>query len=120
MPWSLTPAGPTHQATTVRRRGPRGWESEGSHDVRHFGAQSHGLGTRCLRFAPPVARSGRKTRFPLLARLYGAGLVTRRVRPKGFRDASYISIPLSQALPGAAQHAAKRAGTLGIWVLVIR
>lgn len=57
----------------------------------NFGAQSHGFGTRCLRFAPRVARGGRKTRFWLLARLYQAGLLTRRVPTKGFRDASYIA-----------------------------
>ena len=32
-----------------------------------FGAQSHGLSTHCLRFAAPVARTPRKTRFRLLA-----------------------------------------------------
>jgi hypothetical protein len=88
---------------TVRRRGPRNLENEGSHDVCNFGAPSHGLDTRCLRFARWVAPPGRKTRFPLSARLYGTGLVTRRVRAKGFRDASYMVIPLSQALPGATK-----------------
>ena len=52
----------------------------------HFGAPSHGLGTRCLRFAGWVAPPPRKTRFPLSARLYGTGLATRRVRAKGFRE----------------------------------
>ena len=32
-----------------------------------FEAQSHGLGTRCLRFAAPVTRAPRKTRFRLPA-----------------------------------------------------
>jgi hypothetical protein len=32
-----------------------------------FGAQSHGLGTRCLCFAAPVTRAPRKTRFRLPA-----------------------------------------------------
>src|SRR5271163_4962920 len=52
-----------------------------------FEAQSHGLGTGCLRFAGRVAPPPRQTRFPLPAKLYGVGLVTHRVRTKGFRDA---------------------------------
>ena len=59
----------------------------------NFGAQSHGLGTGCLRFAPWVTRTGRKTRFRSLARLSRAGLVTRRVPTKGFRSNRYISSP---------------------------
>jgi hypothetical protein len=62
-------------------------------DEKAFGAQSHGLGTRCLRFARRVTHGGRKTRFPLLAKLYGTGLATRRVPAKGFRDVSYIASP---------------------------
>jgi len=38
-----------------------------------FEAQSHGLGTRCLRFAAWVAPSRRKTRFRLLAKFYRTG-----------------------------------------------
>jgi hypothetical protein len=101
MPCSRTPVRSTHQAATVRRRGPRLGHGEGSHSTLTFGAQSHGLGTRCLRFVPPVARTGRKTRFPLLARLCGAGLDSRRVSAKGFCQDSYIGVPLSQAWPGA-------------------
>ena len=41
--------------------------------------------------------TGRKTRFWLLAKLYRAGLVTRRVPTKGFRDAFLHLFPLSQA-----------------------
>jgi hypothetical protein len=40
----------SHQTFTVRRRGPRSVQDEGSR-IRSFGAQSHGFGTRCLRFA---------------------------------------------------------------------
>src|SRR5215471_2433813 len=36
-----------------------------------FEAQSHGLCTRCLRFALGIAPPGRKTRFPLLSALRG-------------------------------------------------
>jgi len=50
----------------------------------NFGAQSHGLNTRCLRFVRWVARTRRKTRFRLLAKLCRTGLNTRRVRLKGF------------------------------------
>ena len=49
-----------------------------------FGARSHGMGTRCLRFAGRVTPPPRKTRFRLLAKLCRAGLVTRRVPMKGF------------------------------------
>jgi hypothetical protein len=63
----------------------------------NFGAQSHGFGTGCLRFARWVTRTGRKTRFRVLAKLSRVGLVTRRVPSKGFRGNRYISFPLSQA-----------------------
>jgi hypothetical protein len=76
---------------TVCRRGPRYVHNEGSHENLPFEAQSHGFGTRCLRFALWVAPRGRKTRFRLLAKLYRTGLNTRRVPTKGFRIASYIS-----------------------------
>jgi hypothetical protein len=56
---------------TVRRHGPRLGNNEGSHNQKAFGARSHGFGTRCLRFAPWVTHSGRKTRFPWLANLTG-------------------------------------------------
>jgi hypothetical protein len=39
----------------------------------NFGAEWHGLGTGCLRFARWIARRGRKTRFWLLAKLYQTG-----------------------------------------------
>ena len=68
-----------------------------------FEAQSRGFNTRCLRFAPPVARTGRQTRFRLLARLCRVGFATHRTRTRGFHYASYISFPLSQASPGAKE-----------------
>jgi hypothetical protein len=46
----------------------------GSRDDVDFEAQSHGPLTRCLRFAVPVARTPRKTRFRLLAKLCRAGV----------------------------------------------
>jgi len=77
----------------VCRRGLRCVHDEGSRNRSTFEAQSHGLGTRCLRFARWVAPRRRKTRFRLLAKLYRTGLVTRRVPMKGFKVASYISSP---------------------------
>jgi hypothetical protein len=52
----------------------------GSHDELNFGAQSHGLFTRCLRFAAflpgcPVVRP-RKTHFQLVVNLGWVGLAT--------------------------------------------
>ena len=84
LPCSPTPAGPTHQALAMRRRGPRYVHGEGSR-IAAFEAQSHGFGTGCLRFAGRVTPTPRKTRFRLLARLFRTGLVTRRVPSKGFR-----------------------------------
>ena len=84
LPCSPTPAGPTRQALRRRRRGPRYVHNEGSHDHYSFGAQSHGFGTRCLRFVRCLA-----TRDASLTSrcwpLCGAGLVTRRTPRKGFR-----------------------------------
>jgi len=61
-------------------------------------AQSHGLGTGCLRFVRWVTPPGRKTRFRLLAKLYRVGLATHRIPTKGFRDNLFL---LPQALLGA-------------------
>ena len=97
MPCSLTPAGPTSPGHcggsawppfTARRRLPH---------CGNFGAQSHGLGTSCLRFARWVTHIGRKTRFWLLAKLYQAGLFTRRVPRKVSEMYSLHHFPLSQA-----------------------
>jgi hypothetical protein len=84
LPCSPTPVGPTHQAIMMRRRGPRTDHDEGS-CIRPFGAQLHGFGTGCLRFAGRVAPTPRKTRFRLLARLFRTGFATRRVPLKGFK-----------------------------------
>src|SRR5262249_44360471 len=90
-PWSPTPAGPILSGLATDRHGPRYAKDEGYPPCVVFGAQSHGLGTRCLRFAPRGTPTGRQTRFPLSATLYGTGLLTRRVPMKGFHDASYIA-----------------------------
>ena len=59
-PCSWTPARPTYQVTTVGRRGPTYIQPRRLSTSRNFGARSHGIGTRCLRFAvrltPPHAR----------------------------------------------------------------
>jgi hypothetical protein len=60
-PCSKTPARPTlPQASTVGRHGPTHRVPRGLSTRGNFGARSHGIGTRCLRFAvritPPHAR----------------------------------------------------------------
>src|SRR5262249_61489100 len=71
--------------------GPRYVHNEGSHDNPNFGAQSHGFGTRCLRFVRCLTT--RDARLASRCRpLYGTGLVTRRILTKGFR-------PVSSSLP---------------------
>ena len=66
----------------------------------HFGAQSHGLHTRCLRFVVPVTRSPRKTRFRMVANLSRVGF-----QPTGslsqFQSNFLLLIPSDQAFPGA-------------------
>ena len=98
VPCSSTPAGspaPGHHGAATRPSVT--FKTSAPATMNAFGAQSHGPLTRCLRFAAPVARTPRKTRFRPLAKLCRAGLVTRRVPSKGFRS----RFPLSQASPGA-------------------
>ncbi len=54
-----------------------------------FEAQSRGSRTRCLRFAAPVARTPRKTRFRLVANLCRVGVATHRVPIRGFRSSRH-------------------------------
>jgi hypothetical protein len=80
MPCSTTPVGPSRQAGTARWCGLPPSEKRRLPRVA-FGAQSHGLSARCLRFAPTVARryarlaSGRRPAFT--GRDCPAGLNTR-------------------------------------------
>jgi len=80
MPCPSTPAGPAGPGhfgppdTAFRRQ-----DGVGSRDDSSFGAQSHGLLTRCLRFAAEVTLGPRKTRFRLLANFAGRGWI-----PAGF------------------------------------
>ena len=67
---------------------------------KDFGARSHGIGTRCLRFAGRVAPPPRKTRFRLLAKLCRAGFVN----PQGSNERfpSFESLPPFSSLPDAS------------------
>jgi len=100
MPCSSTPAGPRHQASSVlrcclpssrRRRLPQ---------CGHFGAQSHGLHARCLRFAAAVTRRhARLASGWWLVPLPGG--IARRVRSGRFRPLDHVISwrPPSQAFP---------------------
>ena len=68
--------------------------------LTYFGAQSHGLHTRCLRFATRVTPMPRKTRFRLVASLYRTGFITRWVPLQGFSNASSL-LPPCPSFPGA-------------------
>ncbi len=77
--------------TSTRRRLPQ---------LTYFGAQSHSLHTRCLRFATWVTPMPRKTRFRLVASLYRAELIARWVPLQGFSNASSL-LPPCPSFPGA-------------------
>ena len=71
VPCSSTPAGPLRSATTALGVVFRYLDGVDSRDFPHFGAQSHGPRTRCLRFAGWITPPPRKTRFRRLANLTG-------------------------------------------------
>ena len=100
-PCSQTPVGPMH-ARPLRRLGaaPASMHNGGSRNKDGFGAQSHGIRTRCLRFAGRVAPPPRKTRFRLLAKLCRAGFV----HPQGCdeRFPSFESLSPFSSLPDAS------------------
>jgi hypothetical protein len=58
-----TPAGPVTSGHTMHRRGPRYANDEGYPRRGVFGAQSHGLDTRCLRFARYIATADARRAF---------------------------------------------------------
>ena len=58
----------------------------GLHDVRPFGAQSHGSRACCLRFAVVVTHARRKTRFRLVVSLFRAGCTAPPGASEGFSD----------------------------------
>ena len=84
---SLTPAGPPcraialHRASARRHGRPR--MEPGRLPRRYFEALSHGIYTRCLRFAARVTPGPRKTRFRAVAsllRVNGAKLTSTGIR----------------------------------------
>ena len=56
-------------------------------------AQSHGLGTRCLRFAGRITPPPRKTRFRLPAKLYRTGFLPVGFQRKVSEQISYMAHP---------------------------
>lgn len=89
----------------------RYFDGVGSHHKSPFGAQSHGLRTRCLRFASSGYPGRRKTRFRLLASFAG-----RDWLPAGFHTGfqSFLHlIPPAQAWPGTPKPETGADGTTG-------
>src|ERR1019366_2136004 len=74
-PCSRTPVGPMHARPSRRLGAAPACVYNGGSRNEYFEAQSHGIGTRCLRFAVRVTSSPRKTYFRLLAKLCRAGFV---------------------------------------------
>jgi hypothetical protein len=93
----ISDPGGTADARPWRRRDAafRSNDNVGSREFLHFGAQWHGPFTGCLRFATPVARAPRKTRFRPLAKLCRAGVAA----PQGSNERfpRYNRFLLSQA-----------------------
>ena len=73
-PCSTTPARPTCPATTTGGHGPTHRQRRGLSTKGNFGAQSHGFGTRCLRFAARLTPPHARLASGCPARLYRAGL----------------------------------------------
>ena len=84
MPCSWTPAGPTCQAITARRRGPRCKDDKGSHEHVIFRGSIAGPRHSLSTLRSDHRWSPRKTRFRLLAKLCRVGLVTHKAPMKGF------------------------------------
>ena len=105
MPCSLTPAGWSVKPFGVTTVAFRDCNAVGPCHQQYFEAQSHGLGLRCLRFAAPVTRTPRKTRYRTVASLIRAGL-----SPAGLQlevsGMSAHAILLHQAEPGALHNSA--------------
>ena len=66
-------------------------KTKAARDYNVFGAQSHGLGTRCLRFARCIATEDARLASRCWPNSTGRVWLTRKVPAKGFRDASYIA-----------------------------
>ena len=99
MPRSSTAAerdAPCHRATSLAAF--RFLDGVGLREPLAYAALSRGLRAPCVRFAAPVTRTPRNTRFPLLARLCGASS-TRWAPQRGFRLCH--SLPPLPSFPSA-------------------
>ncbi len=94
MPCSLTPAG-SGTMLSCTLTSPSACFTASAPTTGHFGAQSHGLQTPCVRFAGWITPSPRNTRFRSPARLPGG--IDYPLGPlDGFRNALYISSSFSR------------------------
>ena len=73
------------QAIAAPRHGPRLCQQRWLPRAEDFGARSHGIGTRCLRFAMEVARHHARLASGCWPSFAGRDSLTRRVAMKGFR-----------------------------------
>ena len=94
-PCSSTPAGPLPQALR-HRHGPRIAKTKAPREEVISGL-NRTASALAVYASPDGSVPRRKTRFWLLAKLYQAGLATRRVPTKGFRDVQLHRFPLSRA-----------------------
>ena len=86
------------QAIAAPRHGPRLCQQRRLPRAEDFGARSHGIGTRCLRFAMEVARHHARLASGCWPSFAGRDSLTRRVAMKGFR---VQSLPPFSSLPDA-------------------
>lgn len=102
MPCSLTPVGRPAKPFGALAVAFRACKSVGPCHQQYFEAQSHGLRLRCLRFAAPVTRTPRKTRYRTVASLIRTGLSPVRLQLE-VSSLSVQAVLLHQAWPGALQ-----------------
>ena len=86
------------QAIAAPRHGPRLCQQRWLPRAEDFGARSHGIGTRCLRFAMEVARHHARLASGCWPSFAGRDSLTRGVAMKGFR---VQSLPPFSSLPDA-------------------
>jgi hypothetical protein len=72
-------------------------------DLDYFGAQSHGLGTRCLRFVPAVTHGQTQDSLSAVGQTLRSGIGYPQGSDERFRECSLHPILLSQASLGATQ-----------------
>lgn len=101
-PWHLCPVLRPRTDRLVRPfttiwHGPRMTLPQGLRQPLSFGAHSHGLSARCLRFAARITPRPRKTRYRQLARFFRVGLVSHWAAAKSFRRCH--SFTLSSSFP---------------------